>query len=143
MQDEELISLAIDASCQRLRAAQGSVGVDGALPELLRIMKLLQGYGSNEKALLAVHSVPAQLWQPVVPQLFSLLISPQVGTFTGHDAHEVVVQCAAMVARVAFDWRNGGFDALKHAGGPVQCCCRDLAARGGSCASSSALSSLG
>ena len=47
------------------------------MPELLRIMKLL-GSGDSGAAVGDVLQIPVSLWQAVVPQLLSLLVSSKV-----------------------------------------------------------------
>jgi hypothetical protein len=72
-----LQDIAINASCQRLAIAAMPDHLHHlAAPELLRILKVLEGGPSTVVS--KVERIPARLWQAVVPQLFSHLASPKV-----------------------------------------------------------------
>lgn len=75
--DVHVEELAVQASCQRLKLAGLSARYHLSAPELLRILKLLET-GLSSHSADSILEVPVSLWQAVVPQLLSLLISAQV-----------------------------------------------------------------
>ncbi len=79
LQEANLEGLALHASCQRLRHAGLTSQQYLCTPELLRIIKLVSG-GRCEAAVAEVLQISVSLWQAVVPQLLSLLLSSKVAS---------------------------------------------------------------
>lgn len=81
LQDDEdtckIQDLALHASCQRLDCTGLQSQQHLCAPELLRILKLMESCASKAAAEDLLH-MPVSIWQGVVPQLFSLLVSAKV-----------------------------------------------------------------
>ena len=76
-QGAELRSVAIAASCKRLCCAKPTAVAMAAAPELLQLLKLVEG--SEEGAdVAALSQLPPDIWHPIVPQLLSCLASDVV-----------------------------------------------------------------
>jgi len=72
-----LQDLAVKASCQRLATAATPNHLPHlAAPELLRVLKVVEGCSSMDLSM--VERIPSRLWQAVVPQLFSHLAGDMV-----------------------------------------------------------------
>lgn len=77
LQGSQLEELAVHASCQRLKLAGLTSQQYLCMPELLRVVKLL-GSSDSEASATEMLQIPVSLWQALVPQLLSLLVSNKV-----------------------------------------------------------------